>query len=368
MPAASTALKPAPLRHYLISIGLMLTVTTVFGGYSLLVHSALSGTATLHPLVFALARDTIGTALLLAGLAFETRAHNAKLPAGAPPLALLPARPDVPQLMMCAVCGVWCSQAGSALALKYLDGVTMSLLQPLLPLVTAVASLVVGYEVWPCSSRATWAKALGLAIAVGGACWVSYASSTKGGAAGGSKNLGLGLLFVGVQIVGGGVYSIFQKPLLLAGHSPLFVAAHGYCLGWCLLVLCALSGCTEAADWDWTRGAAGAALYSGVLSSAFAYYALAVCVHLSGPLFAAAFFPFMPVATVVLNWASGGGLPDPREALGGLACAGGLGLFVLGKLREGGGVGGGREEEKDVGEGAGNDGEALLLPEEVEIQ
>ena len=336
-------------RRYAISIALMLIVTTIFGGYSILAHRALAGAgATLHPLVFALARDSIGTALLLGGLYLESRGGGA---AGKPRAPLLPARADIPQLLLCGVCGVWCSQAGSAIALRNLDAVTMSLLQPLLPLVTAVASLAAGYEAWPLAAPASWAKALGLATAVGG------------GGGGGGGSFAVGLLFVGIQVAGGGLYSICQKPLLLAGHSPLFVAAHGYVLGWCILVLCALSGCTAAADWAWTPAAALAAAYSGVLSSAFNYWAMAVCVHLSGPLFAAAFFPFMPVATVLLSWAAGGGLPAAQEALGGLLCAGGLGLFVVGKFREGAGAGAGEGEGEGEGEGQGESGGKVpLLP------
>jgi hypothetical protein len=63
--------------------------------------------------------------------------------------------------------------------------------------------------------------------------------------------------------------------------------------------------------------------------------------QLSHPLFMAAFFPFQPLATVVLVWVSGGGLPSLRTSLGGAVCAGGLALFTLGEAwkvwEEGGG-------------------------------
>jgi drug/metabolite transporter (DMT)-like permease len=352
------------LHRHAISGVLMLIVTTVFGGYSILAHKALSGSSTLHPLVFALVRDSIGTLLLFFGLYFEARAAAAKavgageggssLPlvaatgdgAGAAPF--LPVRSDIPQLMLCGFCGVWCSQAGSAMALKNLDAVTMAIMQPLLPAVTAIGSIAAGYEVWKRGAPSTWLKVAGLATSIAGACFVAYVSSS--GSASSANNVALGLLFVGIQVTGGGLYSIAQKPLLLAGHSPLFVATWGYAMGWCILVLCTVSGCTEAQNWAWTPSSAGAAVYSGVLSSAFCYYAMCVCVDLAGPLFMAAFFPFMPVATVVLNWVSGGGLPGLQEALGGLVVASGLALFVFGKARE--------EAEKRSAEGG------LLLEEE----
>ena len=126
-------LRGAPTHvRYAACAALMLIVTTIFGGYSLLVHTALSGSSTLHPLVFALLRDTIGTALLLAALCIEQRRAAAAAPppsdakqpppphAGAAPPPFFPARADALQLALCGVCGGWCSQAGSALALRNL--------------------------------------------------------------------------------------------------------------------------------------------------------------------------------------------------------------------------------------------------------
>ena len=376
-------LRGAPLRvRYLASGCLMLVVQTIFGGYSLLVHSALSGSNTLHPLVFALLRDTLGTAALLIALRIEQAraaaaaaaadgASAAKLPlndsgeeAGAPPPpAYLPTRADAFQLLLCGVCGVWCSQAGSALTLKYLDPVTMSLLQPLLPLVTALGSLACGYEVWALAARSTWLKAGGLAVSVGGACFVGYASAAAARAPGAppaaAASLALGLAFCGVQLVGGGLYCLCQAPLLAAGRTPLWVAAWGYAAGWCLLALCTASGATGAGDWAWTRAALGAAVYSGLLSSAFNYGVMATVVDLAGPLFQAAFFPLMPVATVVLAWAASGELPSAAQGGGGAACALGLALFVAGKFRE-------AAERRTGGEGEG--ARAALLAGDAEQQ
>lgn len=329
-----------PAYRYGMTVAIMLTVTSIFAGYSILAHSALSGT--LHPLVFALARDTLGTICLFTALYFTTAKGK----------SMTPTTEELPRLIMCGVCGVWCSQAGSAMALKNLDATTLSLLQPLLPIVTAIGSLVVGYEVWSVRSKSAWGKVLGLCLSVGGACYISYVAATNSSSGSGSKNLPVGLIFIGIQVSGGGLYSVVQKPLLNT-RSSLFVASWGYALGWCILLLCTLSGATDPQDWDFTPKAVGAVVFSGILGSAFCYGAMAYAIQISHPLFMAAFYPFQPLATVVLVWATGGGLPSLRTSVGGAVCAGGLALFTLGEAckvwEEGGGRGGEGEQEIEDG-------------------
>jgi len=316
-------LKTSIVYRYGLSVALMLTVQTIFGGYSILAHVALSGT--LHPLVFALVRDTLGTLCLMGALYIKCRGmEKADFT-----FNFFPKVEEFPRLMLCGVCGVWASQAGSALTLKNLDPTTMSLLQPLMPLVTALGSLIAGYEVWRVG-YSTAGKVLGLALSVGGASYISFASTASKGGKSTAGNVPVGLLFLSIQIVGGGLYSVFQKPLL-AERPSMFVATWGYALGWCILLLCTLSGCTSSDDWVFTPASAGAAVYAGILSSAYCYAAMAHAVQLSSPLFMAGFFPFMPLATVLLVWVSGGGLPSLNVALGGLACGLGLAVFTAGQ-------------------------------------
>ena len=84
---------------------------------------------------------------------------------------------------------------------------------------------------------------------------------------------------------------------------------------------------------------------------------MAHAVQLSSPLFMAAFFPFMPLATIFLVWVTGGGLPSSQEGVGGLLCALGLAVFVVGQARSSA-----EEESRKMG------GEVVHAPLLTEIE
>ena len=262
-----------PLRSRQLLVVFLIggVVSLIFGAYSLVAHLALAG-ATLSPLVFALSRDTLAVVSLMTAAYVRHRAV---------PSSFWPAAADVPRFILCGVLGVYCSQAGSALALANLDPLVYTLVQPLMPLATAGWATLAGQEAWALRSAATWLKLLGMLVAVGGAVFVGYGAGAGSAAAGGS--LLLGLLFVGLQIVGGGAYPVAQKPLM--GRYPsLVVCAWGYTYGWALLLMCTLTTATGAADWAFTPASAGAALFAGLLASALNYSLMAFCVELAGPL------------------------------------------------------------------------------------
>ena len=274
-PEKGGGLRALPLlTRQLIVAAIMVLVSLTFGAYALVAHAALSGTS-LSPLVFALTRDTLAV-LALQAASFHLHRGGAHF---------WPAPEDQARFILCGLLGVWASQAGSALALASLDPVLYSLLQPLLPVATALWATLAGQEAWRAGSRASWLKALGLLTTVGGAVYVGAASAPGGGGGGGgSRSLLLGLLFAGVQILGGGAYPVAQRPLM-ARYPALVVCAWGYTYGWVALLLCALSSATEASSWAFTPASAGGAVFAGLLASAGCYGAMAFCVELVGPLF-----------------------------------------------------------------------------------
>ncbi len=271
IPPSKIATWPLRSRQLLVSALIGGVVSLIFGAYSLVAHRALAG-ASLSALVFALTRDTLAVLCLMSAAYLRYRGS---------PSSFWPAPADVPRFIICGVLGVYCSQAGSALALTYLDPLAYTLIQPLMPLATAMWATLVGQEAWALRSSASWLKVLGMLVAVGGAVFVGYGGGGGGAAPGG--NLFLGLLFVSLQILGGGAYPVAQRPLI-GKYPSLVVCAWGYTYGWAILLMCTATSATKAADWAFTPSSAGGVAFAGLLASAFNYALMSFCVELAGPL------------------------------------------------------------------------------------
>jgi drug/metabolite transporter (DMT)-like permease len=338
-----------PLRSRQILVAALTggVVALVFGAYSVVAHRALAG-ASLSPLVFALSRDTLAVICLMAAAYLRYRSV---------PSSFWPASADVPRFIACGVLGVYCSQAGSALALKYLDPLVYTLIQPLMPLATALWATLAGQEAWALRSSATWLKLLGMLVAVGGAAFVGWGGSVGSAASG--TNLLLGLFFVALQILGGGAYPVAQQPLM-GKYPSLVVCAWGYAYGWLALAMCAITSATDASDWSFTPSSAGAVLFAGLLASALNYALMALCVELAGSLLVVrwppppsrfpnrprptphlphtalqvTFLPLMGFHTAWLQWVFEGHLLSLDQGVGGALCFLGLVIFVVGKGRE----------------------------------
>lgn len=336
-----------PLRSRQILVAALTggVVALVFGAYSVVTHRALAG-ARLSPLVFALTRDTLAVICLMAAAYLRYRSV---------PSSFWPAPADVPRFIACGVLGVYCSQAGSALALTYLDPLVYTLIQPLMPLATALWATLAGQEAWALRSSATWLKLLGMLVAVGGAAFVGWGGSVGSAASG--TNLLLGLFFVALQILGGGAYPVAQQPLM-GKYPSLVVCAWGYAYGWLALAMCAITSATDASDWSFTPSSVGAVLFAGLLASALNYALMALCVELAGSLlvvrWAAAlsqpsatlapppphtalqvtFLPLMGFHAAWLQWVFEGQLLSLDQGVGGALCFLGLVIFVAGKGRE----------------------------------
>jgi drug/metabolite transporter (DMT)-like permease len=329
--AASMALRPLTAKGLLATALIMVVVEVLFGLYSFLTAKALHGTS-LSPLAFAWIRDAIAAAsLLIAAFIYERRS---KAPADR---RFLPDERDWPRFLACGFFGIWGAQGLSALALANLDAIVFSIFQPLLPLITLVIGTAAGVEP-PLRARepVSMAKVFGVAIAVGGACFVvwssSHSKSGSSGVSGGSPVVGATFLFL--QLLLGATYAVVQKPLL-SSYSPLFVAAWGYTAGLGLLSLSTATTATHAADWDFSLSAFGAVAFAGFGASALAYGLMAQANALSGPLVVTAFFPLLPLTTALISWAATGEAIAPEQAGGAAGIALGLGLVLAAKRVEG---------------------------------
>ena len=323
--AAPWAPAPRPKRPLLIGALLMITVCSIFAGYSVLAHVVLSAASNAKALAFAWVRDAIGATLLLATAYATERA------------AFWPAIEDWPRLLACGFAGVWGAQGFSALALANLNATLFAVLEQLLPVVSLLACVALGEERFALRDALSWAKALGVSLAVGGAAFLAWSASKggsgSGGLAEGNSNLPIGLAFTSVQLLLGGSYSAAQKPLLRR-YPPIVVAAWGYASGLCLLTLSVIPSATADA-WTFSPLAVAAVAYAGVLSSFFAYGAMAVANKLAGPLFLTSFYPVQPIATAVIAAVALGSRFTLEEVGGAAIVSLGLLCVVAAKAREG---------------------------------
>jgi len=356
-PAPAPALAPpASLRRLALGAAFMCCVCSIFAGYSVLAHVALGSSSNAHALAFAWVRDAIGATLLLsaaylrhggsgaAGAGAGGKASGASDgPAAAAPEpgAFWPAREDWPRLLACGLFGVWGAQGMSALALANLNATLFAVLEQLLPVVALAVCALLGEERFAARDALSWAKVLGVALAVGGAAFLAWCASGGGSGGGGgggltagNGNLPVGLAFTAVQLALGGSYSVVQKPLLRR-YPPVVVAAWGYVCGLGLLTLSVATG-TTADAWRFTELNLLAVAYAGVLSSFVAYYLMAVANSLAGPLFLTAFFPVQPIATAVIAYAAFGQTLTLGELGGAAIVSAGLLCVVGAKALEGG--------------------------------
>lgn len=246
-------------RDVLICSFMLIIVNTIFGGYSVITSSVLKG-STLNATVFAFLRDVFGSLILLIwAYIYESRQAR--------PMFWI-AKQDVGQLMLVGLFMVWGAQGCSALAIANLTPVVFSMSQPAMPVVTVGLSLVVGYERFSVREWTSWGKIIGILVTVAGAVMMVVLSQHSS-SAGESKNFGLGVFYMALQVIMGGSLHVAMKPLL-STYSSITACAWGYVAGTGLLLLSVLTSATEAADWEITPlGVAGIA-YSSVRAEAAA--------------------------------------------------------------------------------------------------
>lgn len=287
----------ARLRDVCLYGALMLCVGAIFGGYSIYTAVVFAGAATLNPLVFAFARDCVGSVLLLGAAAVDARRRGT---------AFFPAWSDAGSFMLLGLLGVWGAQGMSALAIKYATPVFFAASTNLQPVVTLCLSLALGVEPWRGWGAATsWGKVGGLALtaACGAAVVVTAAAGGPASLAAGALDFPLGAAFAALQVLMGGSLSVVQKPLL-ARYSPLLLCGWGYGCGTALLAMSVVTGATNAADWAGAASpqfVAGVA-YAGVLSSAVAYAIMSVVNNAMTPTFVAAFMPSTTFFAILFGW------------------------------------------------------------------
>jgi drug/metabolite transporter (DMT)-like permease len=326
-PLLSVAARPerSHAARMAIAAAIMVVVELIFAVYAYLTSHALSG-STLSPLVFAWLRDVFATVLLLSA------AYVSELQRPEPEQRFWPAEAHWLRLLLCGTLGVWGSQGMSALALAHLDATTFALLQPLMPIFTVAVGTLSGVEP-PLVLRActTWAKVVGLCVAVFGAIFV-VANGQETSKSNTTVSF-IGITFACMQLLTGSSYPVAQKALL-SHYSPLVVASWCYAAGLLVLSLSVATGAASPSDWTVNAKAAGAIAFAGVFGSAVAYGLMAWANALVGPVLLIVFFPLLPLFTAILVWIIDGKLISIGAIFGGLLIVVGLMFIVWSKFSE----------------------------------
>jgi len=327
LPVAAAA--AARLRDVLVYGALMLVVGAIFGGYSIYTSVVFAGAPALNPLVFAFARDCVGSVLLLGAAAAEARRRGT---------AFFPAWSDAGSFMLLGLLGVWGAQGMSALAIKYATPVFFAASTNQQPVVTLCLSLTLGVEPWRGWGAATsWGKVGGLALtaACGAAVVITAAAGGPASLAAGAQNFPLGAAFAALQVVLGGSLAVVQKPML-SRYSPLLLCGWGYGCGTVLLAMSVVTGASSSSDWAGAASAqfvAGVA-YAGVLSSAVAYAIMSVVNSAMSPTFVAAFMPSTTFFAIAFAWLFQGRSVAPAVIVLAAGMWAGIVCLVLSQHRE----------------------------------
>ena len=290
-----------------------------------------AGAPALNPLVFALARDALGSALLLTAAGVEAAR-------AAPRRRWAPAWADAGGVALLGLTGVWGAQGMSALAIKFSTPVFFSASTNFQPVVTFLLSFALRMEPWRGWRAATsWGKVAGLAATAACGASVVIASAAGGPAslAGGALNFPLGAGFAALQVLMGGALPVVQKPLL-ARYTPLQLTGWGYAAGTVMLAMSVITGATNADDWKGVGSVqflAGVA-YAGVLSSAVAYAIMSFVNSKMSPTFVAIFMPSTTFFAIAFAWLFQGRALAPIVLLPLVGMWLGIGLLVLSQDRE----------------------------------
>lgn len=303
-----------PVSPHIALVGVQLAAA----GYHVLSKHALKGGVDLF--AFSLVRDMIASAALwLVLLAVSRRVHpdrdrerHVHTPSTAPPLrtaALLGAT---------GVCG---NQLFFLIGLNKTSPATAASMQPSIPVLTFVASLLRGSEELDMRTRSGWAKLGGVAAVAVGALFAAGGAPSSGADTGGSSDHSSGVASLICNCLCMATYFTLQDKALEEYPFPLSLTAYAYAAGTLFL---ALGTPFFAQSWHFEPAALIAALYAGVVASACNYLILSAASQAIGPTATTLYLPLQPVASGLLGFLFLG-LPVPMGTiLGGMLILAGL--------------------------------------------
>jgi drug/metabolite transporter (DMT)-like permease len=266
----------------------LLLVQVIFGGFHVVAKAVLGE---LPPLALAGIRVALATPLLV----LVAWRHD----------RVLPARRDIPLLVVLGILGVTANQLFFITGLEHTTAINASILMPSMPVFTAATAALLGIE------RIGSRRLLGIALSVAGALVLVNPFRFTGG-----QGAALGNLLILINCLSYSLFLVFQRPLLERLPWRTLIAASFVFGSLGVLVVSAPSlaaldfGAVSAPAWL-------GVLYIALLSTAFAYSISTWAVRRSSPALVSAYSTLQPLATSLLaatllgerfGWAEGVGL------------------------------------------------------------
>ena len=262
-----------PWASAVVNAVALVTVQSIFAAYTVLLSTVFHG-STLNAWVFALFRDVLGGSILMSTAVLSVRQRR-RVSAEPEKIVFWPMQSDLGSFIALGFLCVW-GQGLYAMAVSLTTSDFATLMQPTQPVVAFAASVILGIEAFPVYRWHSWAKATAVLVAVGGAAFVVLQGllSADSSLNSLSRNLPMGTVYLLLQVSLGGLYPVFMKPML-ARYDPLVLVAWAYVFGAGFILISVLTCATSAADWHFTPVSGAAIAYSGVFSSAVAYFLMA---------------------------------------------------------------------------------------------
>lgn len=310
----------ADYSAYLVYAALI-AIQFMYGGYHIVSKIALTNKTS--PYVLSLTRDLLATPLFfIAGAIFE-----------GPRKLFQVERNDIPRLFALGMTGIFGNQTLFLLGLSFTSPTNAAIMQPLIPVIATIISILFGLEKLRLPSKSGFAKIFGIALAVGGAIFMLDPKELISS----MKSTGTDVLLIGnLCLIGNcasfAIYIILMRPLLKK-YSPIIVTAWSYFFGLVLMIFPAIPSYSHPDQWSLPSSAWIAIGYASLLSSGLAQYLISWCNSKVSGVMVTIFMAAQPLATTLLAFLILGDKITLREGIGALLLISGL-LSVCWSNRE----------------------------------
>eukprot|EP00747_Dinoflagellata_sp_TGD_P012682 gnl/TRDRNA2_/TRDRNA2_121906_c2_seq1.p1 gnl/TRDRNA2_/TRDRNA2_121906_c2~~gnl/TRDRNA2_/TRDRNA2_121906_c2_seq1.p1 ORF type:complete len:354 (-),score=59.41 gnl/TRDRNA2_/TRDRNA2_121906_c2_seq1:367-1299(-) len=209
-----------------------------------------------------------------------------------------------------------CNVIGNALAIKRLPAITVSIFQPMQPMISGIIAMSIGIE------RLSLHKCISILVAVVGAMIVvAFGSLASKRMHPGSMNYPVGVPLLLVNVFGSSLCAVFQKKIL-EEYPPIFVA--GMCFMGALAPIFALAAC-ECRGFprvEWTMGNSNPSAllslgYAIFFTTTVCYSVIAWANKVTSPTSVMTFISMQPLAAVVVSWLVLHRAPTEGQCIGG---------------------------------------------------
>jgi drug/metabolite transporter (DMT)-like permease len=313
-------------RFYLGPTLILLLAFAIFSFYVIITKVALTGGTS--PLVLALLREVIAVSILYPYGYFMER----RKPIETRGLLFIESS-DFLYVFLLGLTMGWGTQLLSAISLKEITPLNYALFAPLTAPMCLCFSVLLGYEYFNRSNRASWLKVAGIVIAVIGGIITALTASAEAGS--GSKRVLLGNIFLFLNKVSIALYPIIEKKLLKK-YPPVIIVANGYATGAFLTLLSIIPSIALDSSISFDIPASGwwAILYSGVFVSSLNYSLMIFVNQKLSPAYVMMFYPMQAVFVPTFAYFLLGSSVSPYDLIGGFIIIAGLFLCVYAKFQE----------------------------------